>query len=101
MHRVTSSAGYGAGGSFVAPEVAKRLGLPLLDRAISSRVAAQLRVSVQEAEGGEARRPLVERVLSVLTPLAGGPGPAPIAPRPRPSHHRMTRPPSASRPRPS
>src|SRR6202049_305048 len=72
MPGVTISAGYGAGGSAVPPEAAKRLGLPLLDRAISSRVAAQLRVSVQEAEGGEARRPLVERFLSVLTPLAGG-----------------------------
>jgi cytidylate kinase len=72
MPGVTISAGYGAGGSVVAPEVAKRLGLPLLDRAISSRVAAQLRVSVQEAEGGEVRRPLVGRFLSVLTPLAGG-----------------------------
>jgi cytidylate kinase len=72
MPGVTISAGYGAGGSVVAPEVAKRLGLPLLDRAISSRIAAQLRVSVQEAEGGEVRRPLVERFLSALTPLAGG-----------------------------
>jgi hypothetical protein len=47
MPGVTISAGYGAGGSVVAPEVAGRLGLPLLDRAISSRIAAQLHVSVQ------------------------------------------------------
>ena len=47
MPGVTISAGYGAGGSVVAPHVAKLLGLPLLDRAISSRVAAQLRVSVK------------------------------------------------------
>ena len=42
MPGVTISAGYGAGGSVVAPHVARLLGLPLLDRAISSRVAAQL-----------------------------------------------------------
>ena len=72
MPGVTISAGYGAGGSVVAPEVAKRLGLPLLDRAISSHVAAQLRVSVQEAEGGAARRSLPDRFVSALVPLAAG-----------------------------
>ena len=72
MPGVTISAGYGAGGSVIAPEVARQLGLPLLDRAISSHVAAQLQVSVQEAEGGVIRRPLADRFLSVLAPLAGG-----------------------------
>lgn len=72
MPGVTISAGYGAGGSQIAPEVARRLGLPLLDRAISSHVAAQLHVTVQEAEGGAIRRPLVDRFLSVLAPLARG-----------------------------
>jgi cytidylate kinase len=72
MPGVTISASYGAGGSIIAPEVAKRLGLPLLDRAISSRVAAKLQVTVQEAEGGTVRRPLVDRFFGVLAPLAGG-----------------------------
>jgi cytidylate kinase len=72
MPGVTISAGYGAGGSIIAPEVAGRLGLPLLDRAISSHVAAQLHVSVPEAEGGEVRRSLADRFLGVLAPLAGG-----------------------------
>ena len=72
MPGVTISAGYGAGGSIVGPEVARRLGLPLLDRAISSEIAAKLRVSVQEAECGTVRRPLVDRFLAVLAPLAGG-----------------------------
>jgi cytidylate kinase len=72
MPGVTISAGYGAGGSIVAPEVARLLGLPLLDRAISSRVAAQLQVSLREAEGAIIRRPLVDRFFSVLSPLAGG-----------------------------
>ena len=72
MRGVTISAGYGAGGSIIAPAVARELGLPLLDRAISSHVAAQLQVSVQEAEGAMIRRPLVDRFFSVLSPLAGG-----------------------------
>jgi|ERR1700677_18889 cytidylate kinase len=72
MPGVTISAGYGAGGSIIAPEVARQLGLPLLNRAISSRVAAQLRVSVQEAEGGVIRRSMSGRFLAVLAPLAGG-----------------------------
>lgn len=72
MPGVTISAGYGAGGSIIAPEVGRRLGLPVLDRAISSHVAAQLRVSVQEAEGAAIRRPPVDRFLALLKPLAGG-----------------------------
>jgi len=72
MPGVTISAGYGAGGSIIAPEVGRRLGLPVLDRAISSHVAAQMRVSVQEAEGGAIRRPPVDRFLALLKPLAGG-----------------------------
>jgi cytidylate kinase len=69
MPGVTISAGYGAGGSVVAPHVARLLELPLLDRAISARVAAQLHVSVQEAEGGAVRRSLTERFFSALAPL--------------------------------
>ncbi|MGD0607016.1 MAG: cytidylate kinase-like family protein [Streptosporangiaceae bacterium] len=72
MPGVTISAGYGAGGSVIAPEVARQLGLPMLDRAISSHVAAQLRVSVQEAEGGVIKRSGPGRFLAVLAPLAGG-----------------------------
>jgi cytidylate kinase-like protein len=72
MPGVTISAGYGAGGSIIAPHVARLLTLPLLDRAISSHVAAQLQVSRQEAEGGAIRRSLPDRFLAVLAPLAGG-----------------------------
>ena len=72
MPGITISAGYGAGGSMIAPAVAKQLGLPLLDRAISSHVAAQLRVSVQEAEGAVIKRSGAGRFLAVLAPLAGG-----------------------------
>jgi cytidylate kinase len=69
MPGVTISAGYGAGGSIVAPQVAQQLELQLLDRAISTRVAMQLHVSVQEAEGGAVRRSLTERFFSALAPL--------------------------------
>jgi cytidylate kinase len=72
MPGVTISAGYGAGGSVIAPRVAQLLDLPLLDRAISSRVAARLQVSVQEAESGAVRRSLPDRFFSVLAPLAAG-----------------------------
>jgi hypothetical protein len=72
MPGVTISAGYGAGGSMIAPAVARQLGLPLLDRAISSRVAAQLQVSVPEAEGGVIKRTGAGRFLAVLAPLVGG-----------------------------
>ncbi len=72
MPGVTISAGYGAGGSVIAPEVAGQLGVPLLDRAISSHVAEQLHVSVPEAESGAARRSLADRFLAILAPLAEG-----------------------------
>jgi cytidylate kinase len=72
MPGITISAGYGAGGSVIAPALAQQLGLPLLDRAISSHVAAQLRVSVAEAEGGATKRSVPGRFLAVLAPLAGG-----------------------------
>ena len=71
MPGVTISAGYGAGGSLVAPMVAEMLGLRLIDRAISSTVAMQLQVSVAEAQQGEARRSMAERFFGVLTPLTG------------------------------
>ncbi|MFL6161664.1 MAG: AAA family ATPase [Jatrophihabitantaceae bacterium] len=75
MPGVTISAGYGAGGSLVAPKVADQLGLRLIDRAISSTVATQLQVSVAEAQQGEAKKSVAERFFGVLTPLTGVTGP--------------------------
>jgi cytidylate kinase len=72
MPGVTISAAYGAGGSVVAARVAQLLDVPLLDRAISSAVAAQLQVSVEEARDGAVRRSLPDRFLGVLAPLAAG-----------------------------
>jgi cytidylate kinase len=50
---VTLSASYGAGGSRLAPQLAKRLGVPLLDRVVSATVAERLAVSVDEALAAE------------------------------------------------
>lgn len=48
MPLVTISAPYGAGGGVIAPEVAERLGVPFLDRAIAGEVANRLDMSVAE-----------------------------------------------------
>jgi cytidylate kinase len=72
MPGVTIASSYGTGGSVIAPAVAERLGLPLLDRAISVQVAAQLHVSLDEAETARERRSFTDRFLALLAPLAGG-----------------------------
>ncbi len=72
MPGVTISAGYGAGGSVIAPQVAGQLRIPLLDRTISSHVAEQLQVSVPEAESGAIRRSATDRFFAILAPLAEG-----------------------------
>lgn len=72
MHAVTISAGYGAGGSVIARRLADRLGVPLLDRAISARVAEELHVTTEEAVDAKMKRGVVERFFAVLAPLAGG-----------------------------
>jgi cytidylate kinase len=72
MPGVTIASSYGTGGSVIAPAVAARLKLPLLDRAISVQVAAQLHVSIDEAQTARERRSFADRFLSLLAPLAGG-----------------------------
>ncbi len=49
MHVVTISATYGAGGALVGPEVAERLGVPFVDRAIPVAVADDLQMSIDDA----------------------------------------------------
>jgi cytidylate kinase len=49
MTLITLSAPYGAGGSHIGPEVARRLGVPFVDRAIPTGVAEKLAVPLQEA----------------------------------------------------
>ena len=76
MPGITISASYGAGGSVVAPLVADALGWPLVDRALSSAVAASLAMPVEEAERGGAELSPLTRFLLTLAPLA--PQPLPV-----------------------
>ncbi|GAA0903027.1 cytidylate kinase-like family protein [Pseudonocardia zijingensis] len=46
---VTISASYGAGGAFIGPAVAERLGVPFLDRAIPTAVANELGIPLEDA----------------------------------------------------
>ena len=78
MSLVTLSATYGAGGSEVGPELAKRLGVPFVDRLIPSEVAARLAVSRASAfahdgvSGG-----VLARALATLAPIGQAFGEAP------------------------
>ena len=49
---VTISASYGAGGAYVGPKLAERLGVPFVDRAIPNEVAQRLAVPLTEARDG-------------------------------------------------
>lgn len=49
MGTVTIAATYGAGGSVIAPAVAKRLGLPFIERAIPVAVAEKINAPLQAA----------------------------------------------------
>jgi cytidylate kinase len=71
MPAITVSAGYGTGGSQIARALSERFGYQLLDRAISSQVARQLNVSVDEAEEGTQRRGFVERFFGPLAAMSG------------------------------
>jgi cytidylate kinase len=69
---VTISASYGAGGSWVGPEVAERLGWRFVDRAIPVQVAERLAVPVQHAEvHDEAAAPRFTRLLARLPNTSG------------------------------
>jgi hypothetical protein len=81
MTVVTLSASYGAGGSYVGPQLAERLDLPFLDRAIPSAVAERLAVPLADALAhDEAVRSVLERLLLRFAPAAqtfAGATPAP------------------------
>jgi cytidylate kinase len=49
MTLITLSAPYGAGGSQIGPETARRLGVPFVDRAIPTAVAERLSVPLDDA----------------------------------------------------
>ena len=69
---VTISASYGAGGSWVGPQVAERLGCRFVDRAIPVQVAERLAVPVEHAElHDEAAAPRFTRLLARLPNTSG------------------------------
>lgn len=66
---VTISASYGAGGAYVGPLLAVRLGLPFVDRAIPNEVAQRLAVPLTEAvRHDESAGTVFERFIRVLAP---------------------------------
>jgi cytidylate kinase len=75
---VTVSASYGAGGSVVAPELARRLGVPFLHRATTNTGEPLERLAPEEADGVPASRLLA----SFTHAMPVGPTQSPL-----PSHH--------------
>ena len=76
---VTLSATYGAFGSLIGPDVAERLRVPFLDRAIPAEVAERLAVSLDEAESHDERAERgLERALATFAavPMLLGAPPA-------------------------
>ena len=66
---VTISASYGAGGAYVGPRLAERLGVPFVDRAIPNEVARKLSVPLAEAvRHDETCGSAFERFIRVLAP---------------------------------
>jgi cytidylate kinase len=71
MHIVTISATYGAGGAFVGPAVAERLGVPFVDRAIPVAVANDLGIPVDDALSRDERvKGWLSRMLAATAPLS-------------------------------
>jgi Cytidylate kinase-like family len=80
MTIVALSAAYGAAGSQIGPGLARRLGVPFIDRGIALAVAERLDISVDDALAHEepAGRSLLERLLSGFVDAdAGAPTPLP------------------------
>jgi cytidylate kinase len=69
---LTISASYGAGGSWIGPQVAERLGCRFIDRAIPVQVAERLAVPVEHAHvHDEAAAPRFTRLLARLPNTSG------------------------------
>lgn len=71
MGTVTIAATYGAGGSVIAPAVAERLGLPLVDRAIPPELAEKLAQEVELPEDEVHEPGAVARYLAAAVSLSG------------------------------
>lgn len=72
MGTVTIAATYGAGGSVIAPAVAKRLDLPFVDRAIPVAVAQEIHEPLEAALADDAdHTPRVARLLDRVLATSG------------------------------
>jgi Cytidylate kinase-like family len=81
MTVVTLSSAYAAGGSQLGPKLAERLGMPFVDRAITSEVAERLAVGLEEAESHQDQvGGLLSRMVLRLAPLGGAFGADPAGP---------------------
>jgi hypothetical protein len=79
MTVVTLSSAYAAGGSQLGPKLAERLGVPFLDRAITSEVAERLAVELEDAEARQDQvGGLLSRMALRLAPLGGAFGADPV-----------------------
>lgn len=85
---VTLSAAYGAGGSHVGPALARRLGVPFVDRAIAAGMADRLGLTEAEAQklDEDVERGL-DRILNNLSPVADFYGDVDPALLKRSTHH--------------
>jgi cytidylate kinase len=85
---VTISASYGAGGSQVGPALARRLGVPFVDRAVPSAIADRLGISRTAAEklDDNVERGL-DRILAHMAPIGDFYGDVDPALLRRTSHH--------------
>jgi cytidylate kinase len=76
---VTISASFGAGGAYVGPRLAERLGVPFIDRAIPNEVAQRLSVPLAEAvQHDESAGTVFERFVRMLAPAGMAFGARPI-----------------------
>lgn len=70
MTIVTVSASYGAGGAFVGPKLAERLGVPFFDRALPTEVAERLAIPLEEANArDESIGGVLSRMAMRLAPI--------------------------------
>jgi MFS family permease len=73
VRTITISASYGSGGEVVSRAVAGKLGLPFLDRAISVKVASELKVPLESVL--DSQDEASDRLTELFSSLARGVGP--------------------------
>jgi cytidylate kinase len=77
---VTVSASFGAGGSWVGPELARRLAVPFLDRAIPAAVAERLAVPLAQVLAADERGGgTLDRFIAAFAPMGAAWGAPPEA----------------------